>query len=127
MTHPERNAVMVAVLDPGPLVPMVDGAGEARAVVWPGTGAALRSMQRISLGASSSTVELCHHSEAVYYVITGEGQVREQGEPGQELREGSMFLVGSGTAYVVEATAIGMELVGGPCPPDPALYDGLAT
>lgn len=117
--------VQVSVIDPGPVLPIVAGGGEARAVVWPGTGATLRSMQRLSLRAGSRTVELSHPGEAVYYVISGSGSVAEPGGPAQEVREGSMFLVEAGTSYVFTAGPSGAEAVGGPCPPDPALYEGV--
>ena len=42
----------VRILDAGascPELPMVEGGGVARAIVWPGVGAALRSMHRIEL------------------------------------------------------------------------------
>jgi quercetin dioxygenase-like cupin family protein len=103
----------------------VSGAGEARAVVWPGTGASLRSMQRISLGSGSRTHELVHPSEAVYYVIAGSGHVSEPGGQGEEVVEGSMVLIETGTRYAFVAGAAGMEFVGGPCPADPSLYEGV--
>jgi hypothetical protein len=88
-----RQARVLHAADHGPLLPIVEGKGTARAIVWPGVGAALRSMHRIELADGS--------------------------EP---LLEGSMIHVEPGTAYQFEASADGMLLLGGPCPADPALY-----
>lgn len=120
-------APRVQVHDPGPALALVEGGGEARAVIWPGTGARLRTMHRISLANGGRTVALRHPSEAVYYVISGGGRVREAGGGGHEVREGSMVLVEAGTTYVFESGPDGAELVGGPCPPDPSLYEHLAA
>ena len=124
-TASDPSRVQVSIVDPGPELPLVAGAGEARAVIWPGTGATLRSMQRISLGGGSRTHELVHPSEAVYYVIAGSGRVSEPGGQAQEVLEGSMVLVEARTPYSFVAGRSGAELVGGPCPPDPALYEGI--
>jgi quercetin dioxygenase-like cupin family protein len=123
-----EDGVLVVDAEAGPELPLVVGEGVARAVIWPGIGAQLRSMQTISLGAGSRTVELSHPSDAVYAVIAGDGEVAEPGggEPAA-LRDGSMFHVDAGTAYVVSAGAGGMELVGGPSPADPALYRDVAA
>jgi hypothetical protein len=120
------STTRVAVLDADercPRLPLVSGPGEAYAVVWPGVGAAMRSMHRISLGAGSTTVPQRHPMEAVYSVIGGGGTVRDPDTGAAEvLADGAMFHVDPGTAYVVEAGPLGIELVGGPCPADPALY-----
>jgi quercetin dioxygenase-like cupin family protein len=121
----------VRVLDSGPacpMLPMIDGQGSARAVVWPGVGAEARSMIRISLAPGARTVELRHPMEAVYYVLSGAGQALDpaSGEV-QALVEGSMVHVEPGTAYRIVGGAGGMELVGGPCPADPALFKPLAS
>jgi mannose-6-phosphate isomerase-like protein (cupin superfamily) len=107
----------------GPTLDIVEGDGTARAVVWPGMGARLRSMHRISLGPGSRTVELRHESDAVYYVIEGGGEARDGGDDSAEpLVTGSMIHVDRGTAYTLAAGDDGMEIVGGPAPADPALY-----
>jgi quercetin dioxygenase-like cupin family protein len=95
-------------------------------VVWPGTGARTRSLHHLWLSPGARTVALSHPSEAVYYVIEGAGSVldRSTGEA-QALRAGSMFHVDPETVYVAEAGGAGMELVGGPAPADPSLYEGL--
>jgi quercetin dioxygenase-like cupin family protein len=121
----------VAVFDADercPRLPLVTGKGEAYAVVWPGVGAGMRSMHRISLNAGSVTVAQRHPMEAVYSVIGGGGTVRDPDTGTAEaLTDGAMFHVDPGTAYVVEAGPGGIELVGGPCPADPALYRNLAA
>lgn len=125
MSPPPR----VAVLDADqrcPRLPLVAGEGAAYAVVWPGVGAEMRSMHRISLAAGSATVPQRHPMEAVYAVIGGDGTVRDPDSGAAEpLIDGSMFHVEPGTAYIVEAGGRGIELVGGPCPADPALYRDL--
>jgi len=118
----------VQVLDAsvGPELPIVEGEGRAHAIIWPGMGAELRSMQRISLAGGAAMKELRHPGEAVYYVIEGTGETHdpETGES-QALIEGSMVHVEPETSYVIRAGDDGMELVGGPSPPDPALYEGV--
>ena len=118
----------IAILDgsAGPPLDIVDGDGEARAVVWPGMGARARSLHHLWLGAGARTVALAHPCEAVYYVVDGAGSVTDaNGGETQTLRVGSMFHVDPGTPYVAEAGAAGMELVGGPAPADPAQYAAL--
>lgn len=119
-------AVQVLDTDDGPELPIVEGAGIARAIVWPGIGAEHRSLHRISLGEGAATVELRHPGEAVYYVLEGIGEAVDptSGER-HHLDPGSMVHIGPGTAYVIRATGGSLELVGGPSPPDPDLY-GLA-
>jgi quercetin dioxygenase-like cupin family protein len=109
----------------GPELAIVVGDGVAQAAVWPGTGARSRSMHVLSLGAGARTVELSHPGDAVYAVLEGDGTVAEppDGAPA-ELREGSMFHVDAGTSYVIAAGPNGLQLVGGPAPADPALYNG---
>jgi hypothetical protein len=125
------STLRVAVLDADercPRLPLVAGRGEAYAVVWPGVGAEMRAMHRISLGAGSATVAQRHPMEAVYAVIGGGGTVRDPDTGAAEaLTDGAMFHVDPGTAYVVEAGPSGIELVGGPCPADPALYRTLSA
>lgn len=119
--------VVVASAAGGPELAIVTGEGSANAVIWPGMGAELRSMHRISLAGDSRTMEMTHPSDAVYYVISGGGEAvdRATGERG-ELIEGSMVHVDGGTPYELVAGAHGMELIGGPCPADPSLYEGVA-
>ncbi len=121
----------VRVLDAGeacPALPLVDGEGVARAVIWPGVGATLRSMHRIRLAPGARTLPQRHPMEAVYYVLSGDGTVRDpEHPPARPLVEGSMVHVEPGTAYVLEAGSGGIEILGGPCPADPALYAGLSA
>jgi quercetin dioxygenase-like cupin family protein len=121
----------VRVLDSGPScpsVPMIDGAGTARAVVWPGVGAEARSMVRLQLQAGARTSELRHPMEAVYYVVAGSGRTIDAGSKAEAaLIEGSMIHIEPGTPYRIAAGPEGIELVGGPCPADPALFADLAS
>ena len=117
------EALVLRAADHGPLLPIVEGDGAACAIVWPGVGATHRSMHRIELAAGSHTIALRHPMEAVYYVMRGDGAVRDPDDGGdQRLVEGSMIHVEPGTAYRFEAGGSGMLLLGGPCPADPALY-----
>lgn len=106
-----------------PELPIVEGTGTAHAIVWPGVGAQIRSIHRISLGVGARTKEMSHPMEAVYYIIEGSGSV---GDPStssdDELVEGSMIFVEPHTTYSIRAGDGGIEIMGGPCPPDPALY-----
>lgn len=122
MSEHSREVVVVDS-EGGPELPLVLGHGRAWATVWPGMGARLRSMHRISLGPRARTVEMTHVSDAVYYVISGHGETldREAGTT-HPLVTGSMFHVDAGTPYQVLAGEEGIELVGGPSPPDPSLY-----
>jgi mannose-6-phosphate isomerase-like protein (cupin superfamily) len=61
--------------------------------------------------------------EAVYYIIEGSGSVSDPSAvTDEDLIEGSMIFVEPNTPYVIRAGIGGIELMGGPCPPDPALY-----
>jgi quercetin dioxygenase-like cupin family protein len=121
----------VRVLDGGescPMLPLVEGEGMARAVIWPGVGAQLRSMQRIRLAPGARTITLRHPMEAVYYVMSGAGTVLDlDAPPARPLVEGAMLHVEPGTAYLLQGGPDGIEILGGPCPADPALYAGLGT
>ena len=116
----------VRVLDAGascPELPIVEGGGVARAVVWPGIGAELRSMHRIQLASGACTVALSHPMEAVYYVMHGSGAALEPGDAtGQPLIEGSMVHIEPGTSYLFRAGPEGLEILGGPCPADMSMY-----
>jgi quercetin dioxygenase-like cupin family protein len=109
----------------GPLLPIVEGDGSARAVIWPGTGAALRSIHLIQLRPSSGTIRLVHPGESVYYILGGSGTVAGDAPSGAtRLTPGSMVHVAPGTGYRFAAGAGGLEIFGGPCPHDPAVYGG---
>jgi mannose-6-phosphate isomerase-like protein (cupin superfamily) len=117
----------VRVIDsalPSPDLPIVEGSGTARAVLWPGNGALYRTFQVIDLDAGDKTIALRHPSDAVYYVAGGTAivvdAVREQS---QHLIEGAMVHIDAGDSYrFVNAGAGVCRIIGGPCPPDPALY-----
>jgi quercetin dioxygenase-like cupin family protein len=121
---PSRAGVQVLPLrGTGPLLPIVEGDGSARAVIWPGTGATKRSVHLILLGPSSGTIRQEHGTESVYYVLDGSGTaVGDDPAPATPLTPGSMVHVGPGAGYRFAAGASGLEIFGGPCPYDPAAY-----
>ena len=109
-------------------LPIIDGAGTAQALVWPGMGAHLRSMHRVSLHPGGRTVLLRHPMEAVYYVIAGSAHVEDLDDGTEHfIGEGAMFLIDPGTSYRISSGTSGAEVVGGPCPADPQLYRDLET
>ena len=111
-------------------LPLTEDGGEARAVVWPGVGARHRSMHYIMLPAGGRTVPHRHRgSEAVYYVIRGEGAVEDLDTGSSHpVHAGSVALITPDNGYRIVAAAHGdLTCVGGPCPPDPALYAGAST
>ncbi|MCY4621379.1 MAG: cupin domain-containing protein [bacterium] len=110
-----------------PELPIVERGGRAWAVVWPGVGAYLRSMHRISLLPGGRTVVMEHPTEAVYYVMSGTGAVAGPDGDRRALSTGAMAHVSPGTAYLLESGENGAEIVGGPCPADPSLYAHLGT
>jgi mannose-6-phosphate isomerase-like protein (cupin superfamily) len=118
------DEIQVLDLAAGPELAIVEGDGAARAVVWPGVGATLRSLHTISLAADAHTVELRHPSEAVYYAASGTGTAidRASGEE-HELVTGAMVHIDAGTPYVLRAGTGGLELLGGPSPADERLYE----
>lgn len=121
----------VRILKPGgdcPPLPLIDGEGEATAIVWPGIGAHMRSLHRFVLSAGSQTVVQRHPSEAVYYLRNGSAEVADM-DVGERspLTAGSMVHVEPDTSYVFLAGDGGAEIVGGPCPADPSLYAHLIS
>ena len=109
-----------------PALALIEGEGEAWAIIWPGMGASLRSVHQIVLGGGSATIEQSHPGEAVYFLKVGSAHVDDLGAGSSEsLVVGSMIHIDGGTRYRFVAEASGAELVGGPCPPDPALYEHL--
>jgi quercetin dioxygenase-like cupin family protein len=122
----EGHRVRVLDSGDGPELSIVASRGAARAIVWPGIGAELRSMTQIVLEANGETFEMTHPGEAVYYVAAGEGEVVDGSRDlAESLVEGSMFHVEPGTPYLLRAGGGGMTLLGGPAPADPALYEGI--
>jgi quercetin dioxygenase-like cupin family protein len=123
MNSPSLDKVVVLEGEgEGPELDIVEGAGSARAVVWPGMGAVDRSVHRIHLRDDARTITLSHPSEAVYYVVAGQGRVLDGAGAEQALDEGSFVHVAPGSAYLLACDGEAIELAGGPCPPDPALY-----
>jgi quercetin dioxygenase-like cupin family protein len=103
---------------------LVEGEGTAEALVWPGMGARHRSMHRFELGAGARTLPQRHDGEAVYYVVDGAASILDLSTGDRAaLGAGCMVHVDPDTTYRFEAT-LPAVLVGGPCPPDPATYDG---
>lgn len=101
---------------------IINGEGKATAIIWPGVGAKERSFILIEINNESSTKELHHFSESVYYVKTGDGKVFDIKENTvSEIIEGSMVHIGIDTPYYFEAGKKGLILIGGPCPHDPNL------
>jgi Cupin domain len=108
-------------------IPIIDGIGNAKVVIWPGMGARCRTFQVIELGENSRTIRLCHPaSDAAYYVLKGQGKVLDIGTgQSQELGEGGMVHIDANDRYQFVAGDSGMSLLGGPCPADASLYAGL--
>lgn len=96
--------------------------GRAWPVIWPQTGARLRSLHRIDLKPGGETRLLRHPMEAVYYVLSGEGEVDDDAGQRFALVEGSMVHIQPHTAYRFAASGT-LALIGGPCPVDATLYD----
>jgi quercetin dioxygenase-like cupin family protein len=107
----------VAILSGGRPLDIVESGGSAVAIAWPGTGSRFRSMHRLELDGGGRTASLRHESESVYFVAAGSGRVGKL-----PLRSHHMVYVPRRTPYRIEADEP-MTVVGGPCPPDPALYD----
>ena len=119
----------VRVLDGGevsPELPIVESGGRARAVVWPGVGAMHRSMHVVELERGGITKPLSHPSDAVYHLCEGSATVTDPDSGDSfDVGVGAMLHIDAGTAYRIAAGADGALLVGGPCPPDAALYQHL--
>jgi quercetin dioxygenase-like cupin family protein len=116
------DAPDVAIVRGGRQLDIVAAGGSATAVVWPGMGSRHRSMHRIDLDAGGETLPLRHEGEAVYFVAEGKGSAEGAGGA-VELAAHAMLYVPHGAAYRLRADEPTV-LWGGPCPPDPALYEG---
>lgn len=111
-----------------PEIPLVDGKGNAKVILWPGNGAEFRSMQLFTLEKGDRSVPLKHTNDCVYYVIEGAGTVESVPEKvSQPLVEGSIIHIDSNDEYRILAGADGIRFLGGPCPPDEALYANLSA
>lgn len=107
----------------GPDMPLVRGEGNCTPIIWPGMGATARSLHLLVLGPASRTIRMRHPSEAVYYVAEGEAQITDHDTgSSRQLVAGSMAHVEPDTTYAIHTDAVGARILGGPCPPDPALY-----
>ena len=122
----------VVVLPPaeGRAIDLLAGPGAAHVVVGPHMGAAHRSMCLVEMEAGSSTRTLRHPSEAVWYVVSGQGEAVREGADPLSLEPGAMVHVAPGATYALRsADTETLVLVGGPAPPDPGLggvEEGLA-
>jgi len=112
-----------------PEIPIVDGAGNAKVVLWPGNGAEFRTMQVIRLEDGAATIALTHPVDCVYYVAAGAGQIVDLATgAASDLAEGAMVHIDAGDGYKLRAAAGGdLTVLGGPCPADPGLYSQLAS
>lgn len=118
----DRGAVRVLDAE-GPTLNLVEPEhGTARAVIWPGNGAVLRSLHYFSLRPGGRIQPQCHEMEAVYYVVDGGGRACGDANDGYDIEAGSMVHVDPDTVYSFVAGNSGAEIVGGPCPADPSLY-----
>jgi mannose-6-phosphate isomerase-like protein (cupin superfamily) len=92
-------------------IPIVDGIGNAKVVIWPGMGARYRTFQIINLGENSKTAQLCHPaSDAAYYVLKGHGRVLDVGTgQSEELGEGGMVHIDANDPYQFVASLSGMN------------------
>jgi quercetin dioxygenase-like cupin family protein len=96
-------------------------AGEGYVVVGPHSGAEYRTMAVVRLADGEATPTMTHPDEAVWYVVRGGGTARPEDGGELELDEGSMVHAEPGAAYALAAGAAGLEVIGGPAPPDPDL------
>lgn len=121
MTAPREVQVLRVDRDYVP----IPGCEELRAVVWPGMGAQHRSMHYLHLKPGETSHTWRHPGEAVYYVVLGTGWFEDHhtGER-HDVRAGLIVHVDAGTPYAVTARKA-LTCVGGPCPPDLAVYAGV--
>jgi quercetin dioxygenase-like cupin family protein len=100
---------------------IVECDGLAVALAWPGTGSLFRGMHRIDLAPGGRTKRLRHPGEAAYTVSSGAMEV--EGLSGEARAEApAVLFVPAATEYAFASTN-GATIFGGPCPPDPALYE----
>ena len=124
MANPSYSQVRVIDSAAGcPEIPIVEGEGNAKVVLSPHNGATFRSFQLVSLQRNARTIDLSHASDAVYYVIAGEGAIVDAaGGSRYEVAEGHMVHIDAGDRYRIEAGVAGIKVIGGPCPADASLY-----
>ena len=103
-------------------LPLTVHGGRATALLRPEVGCHQRTLIRFDLPSGTATIPLAHPGkEAVYYVLSGQGQVADpdSGQP-QPLRPGLFVYLTPGQRYRFEGPLV---VVGGPCPTDPALFE----
>ena len=101
-------------------LPLAAAGGRVRALLWPGMGARERSLCHFDLPQGFASAEFRHPYEAVYYVVRGEGQVVDvDSGTAHQVRAGQMIYLTPNQGYRLGGPAV---FVGGPCPPDPALF-----
>lgn len=127
MTQPLTHTVRVIDSNAAcPELPLIEGKGYAKVVLWPGNGAKFRSIQVLSFEGGDQTIELSHSTDCVYGVVRGEGMIVDLADSStQQVSEGNMLHIDATDRYRLIAGQDGMVVVGGPCPPDPALYQSL--
>ena len=113
------NGIGVISAASGQAVSLTEGPGEAYVVIGPHSGAEYRTMAVIRLPEGAATTTMTHPGEAVWYVIRGDGVARRGEGEDLALEEGTMIHVEPGAAYALAAGDAGLELIGGPAPPDP--------
>lgn len=124
-TQSSRVRVIDSAVD-CPEIPIVEGEGNAKLVLSRHNGASFRSFQLVSLEGGARTIELSHSSDCAYYVIEGEGTIVDATSLARfDLCEGHMVHIDVGDRYRIEAGTAGIKVIGGPCPPDEALYAGM--
>lgn len=125
MLHTSESPHIVVRRSQGGHLPLtlVEGDGEAVALLWPGVGSTQRALHRLSLAPGSRTIVQLHpQSEAVYFVVSGSGTVVDEDEgSSDELVARKVVFVTPGTRYRFVART-DLVLVGGPCPAEPSLY-----
>jgi len=127
MPHGNQTVRVIDSNSTCPEISIIEGGGNAKVVLWPGNGSEFRSMQLVRLEPAARTVLLRHTSDCVYYVVEGAGAVAGEDGSRQAIAEGSMVHIDAGDGYRIEAGSGGMRFLGGPCPPDPALYAELTA
>ena len=116
----------LAILRKPTRLDIVEHGGTAVALAWPGTGSFFRGMHRIDLDEGGKTKLLCHPGEAAYTLAVGTAGVQGRDGEVRQIDAPAVLFFPSGTAYILSSVR-GATIFGGPCPPDPALYDDSYT